>query len=752
MAEEEEIGARLRLRDRRQFSNEADAASRSIEGLGDSAKRADGKGRGLGATFGGLARTLGGIAVKGALAGTAALGGLAASAIAVGVGYNTLEQRSRAAFTTMLGSRKAANAFMDEIAEFGSTSPFPRQAFIAGAQQLVGFGVEARKVIPIMDSIQDAVAATGGGGEELSRIIGVFADIQGQGKITGDALMQMGVLGIDAAKMIADATGLSTDDVRKSISKGNIGAAASIDILTSGLTKRFGGAADNVKETWVGSMDRIKAAWRDIGGVLVAPFIDPKGGGMAITWANNFATRLWGIKAAIPGIVEAAPGIWKSFQAGDMTGIEDAFTGLFGDVAAGPLTEVVSILRDMATVGTDLLLPTLKDLTAGSSGFITPLGVARDLLGFMADNAEDLQPWLTGLIVSFLAWKTVVTLQNIQMSIANGLATVKAVKLGLLTGATVAQTGAEKLNRKAVLQNTAAHVRAGVMVAAHATKAVASATVIVTKVVAGWFLMGAKALLHGAVIAGQWVLMGVRAVAAGIVMTVQAALVVGKWILMGATAMASGIMMAAAWIIGLGPIGLAIAALLIIGGIFILLWKKSETFRNIVKGALSAVGGAAVAAKDWIVGAFNSVVGFFTGLPARISSAASGLFDGIKNAFKSAVNWIIDKWNGLSFKLPSIDTHIPGIGKVGGFTLGAPNIPRLHTGGTVASGGAVNILPGEEIVVLPPAATVVPMSAEVAATMASRGNSGPTILQVILDRKVLAEAVYDHTGDKVARA
>src|SRR5205814_565610 len=46
---------------------------------------------------------------------------------------------------------------------------------------------------------------------------------------------------------------------------------------------------------------------------------------------------------------------------------------------------------------------------------------------------------------------------------------------------------------------------------------------------------------------------------------------------------------------------------------------------------------------------------------------------------------IIDGWNRLEFKLPTVDTHIPGVGKIGGWSLGTPNIPRLATGGVVTS-------------------------------------------------------------------
>ena len=79
----------------------------------------------------------------------------------------------------------------------------------------------------------------------------------------------------------------------------------------------------------------------------------------------------------------------------------------------------------------------------------------------------------------------------------------------------------------------------------------------------------------------------------------------------------------------------------------------------------------------------DAIVGFVKGMPGRLSSAAAGAFDGVKNAFRDAVNWIIDKWNGLSFSLPSVDTKIPGVGKVGGFTVGTPDIPRLAAGGIV---------------------------------------------------------------------
>ena len=99
-------------------------------------------------------------------------------------------------------------------------------------------------------------------------------------------------------------------------------------------------------------------------------------------------------------------------------------------------------------------------------------------------------------------------------------------------------------------------------------------------------------------------------------------------------------------------------------------------------GIKGVITGAVSGAKDWAKDRFDDLVGIVTGLPRRITSAASSMFDGIKNAFKSALNWIIRAWNGLEFKIPGFDPPGPGP-TFAGFTLGMPNIPEFHKGGVV---------------------------------------------------------------------
>lgn len=135
------------------------------------------------------------------------------------------------------------------------------------------------------------------------------------------------------------------------------------------------------------------------------------------------------------------------------------------------------------------------------------------------------------------------------------------------------------------------------------------------------------------------------------------------------------------------PIGLVILAVVALVAAFVIAYKKSETFRNIVQGAMKGVqvaigwvGEAAVKAKDWVVEKFDQVVGYLKGMPGKVTGAVSGMWDGLTGGFRGAINTIIGWWNDLSFSLPGIDKgpiHIPG------FTLSTPNIPYLADGGIV---------------------------------------------------------------------
>lgn len=102
----------------------------------------------------------------------------------------------------------------------------------------------------------------------------------------------------------------------------------------------------------------------------------------------------------------------------------------------------------------------------------------------------------------------------------------------------------------------------------------------------------------------------------------------------------------------------------------------------------------------WLKDTWNNIVSWFGELPGRIGKAVGGLFDGLKNAFKNAMNSIIDKWNNFKLQI-----KLPAILGGGTITIDTPNIPRFHTGGIFrapVSGGQGLALLRDGERVLPP--------------------------------------------------
>lgn len=180
------------------------------------------------------------------------------------------------------------------------------------------------------------------------------------------------------------------------------------------------------------------------------------------------------------------------------------------------------------------------------------------------------------------------------------------------------------------------------------------------------------------------------------------------------------------------PIGLVVLAIVALIAGIVLLWKNSEAFReffidmweglssffvglfekwwSLFTGFWGAVFDGATAGWNWVADKVSGFVSFVGSLPGKIRSKARGMWDGIKDSFKSALNWIIGKWNNLSFRIPGIS--IPGIGQVwGGMTLNLPDIPMLARGGHIlAPGLAIVGEAGPELVHLGRGATVQPLT------------------------------------------
>ena len=365
------------------------------------------------------------IAVAGAsLLAAVGLGRLVSDTIGLGVAYNTLEQSSKAAFETLLGTAEAAKDMQQSIRDFAMTSPFPRQAFIKGSQQLLAFGFQAQEIIPTLDAVQDAVAAAGGGSQQLEEIIFVMAQIRAAGKITGIDLIQFGQRGINAAQLIGSQMGMTGEQIRESITAGTLDADTALEALTNGMAAKFGGASDKLKNTFVGAVDSMKAATRDLSSALVTPFVDPNGGGYAVVWANKlagflrevekspafdaFVERLTGFAAGMDAIVDALIASAEVLLGGgsftdalnmfDSLTVDSASLTLFLDFLAGVAQFLPQVQEVLQKLGPELLDALIE--VAPTLAPLLPLlaQAAIDILPPLVDAFVDLVPLLVVLL------------------------------------------------------------------------------------------------------------------------------------------------------------------------------------------------------------------------------------------------------------------------------------------------------------------------------------------------------------------
>jgi hypothetical protein len=131
-------------------------------------------------------------------------------------------------------------------------------------------------------------------------------------------------------------------------------------------------------------------------------------------------------------------------------------------------------------------------------------------------------------------------------------------------------------------------------------------------------------------------------------------------------------------------------------------WSKVAAYFGFWFGLFNKVKGWVGAAIGWIKDKFVAHIAFIKSIPGKISGALSRMWDGMKSGFKSAINYVIGKWNGLQFTIPSFSI----LGKsFGGGSIGTPNIPQLGDGGIVKAspgGTLVNIgEAGEDEAVVP---------------------------------------------------
>ena len=332
--------------------------------------------------------------------------------------------------------------------------------------------------------------------------------------------------------------------------------------------------------------------------------------------------------------------------------------------------------------------------------------ILKDQFGELQEMVgEKLLPALTtvtGAGIAAMAW----------MSEHEGITWGLGITVGALAAAVLLASAYTTIHTAATTASSAAQA------AWNATKAIGTSTLFT------W--IGVKALEFGAWVAGTAATIGATAsmvahgVATGVVRVATVAWTGVQWLLNAA--------------LSANPIALVVIAIAALVAAVVWAWNNVDWFRNGLISAWEWIKGVWAGVPDFFAGIgrgissfftatwdviktvfswsplgiivtnWDSIIGFFKGLPSKVASAASGLFDGLVSAFKAGVNTIIRLWN--NFKLEIGGGEIMGMA-IPSVTLNTPNIPYLASGGTIERGGwAVVGERGPELAKFPGGTTV----------------------------------------------
>ena len=322
-----------------------EAVGVSVEDVGRKMERASDKTERLSVPFSGLSKTLTGAFTKSQLIATAitSLAGKFASfgegVVKQGADFNQAMEKYRVAYTNMLGSAEQAQAVLNQIKQDAAHTPLNVDSLVQANQLLISAGVDAGKARSTILALGDAVSATSGGNDALSRMAANLQQIKNVGKASAADIKQFAMAGIDIYGILADYTGKSTAEVQN--------MTISYDLLTAALQKaseeggRYYNAMETQSQTMSGRIETLKDNWSQLLGTLTEGLTETEG--KLVTAASGWVQRLQEAfeTSGANGLMQAGGHIVDDIA----TGISDGIPSL-ATQAAGAVQNFALYLQD----------------------------------------------------------------------------------------------------------------------------------------------------------------------------------------------------------------------------------------------------------------------------------------------------------------------------------------------------------------------------------------------------------------------
>lgn len=351
-----------------------------------------------------------------AFAAAVAAGGAALAALGKqGIEYNAEMEKYRTGFTTLLGDAQKAADLMEQIKSDAAVTPFDVAGLTQAVQLLVSADINAADARTTILALGDAIAATGGGDDELARMAQNLQQVSNTGKATAVDVKQFAMAGINIYKVLADYLGVTAKeaaemDVTFEMLQGALVAAASEG-------GRYFGAMADQSETFNGAVSNLGDSFGQFSGRVTEGLSKAAVG--LVTTLSDMLNSMSPFEEAITAVFDAiADGVTQRLPL-----IQGAFETL--GTAAGQILPKISEMREYLPDISDamtLIAPAAEQLknvipvlSESVNALLTPLkGISTEalpaareeftnLLTVLSELTADIMPVLAGFVGELLA-------------------------------------------------------------------------------------------------------------------------------------------------------------------------------------------------------------------------------------------------------------------------------------------------------------------------------------------------------------
>ena len=141
---------------------------------------------------------------------------LAKNAAQIGINYNASMESAQAALTTLLGDSEEAKSALEQVKEMSKIAPtFSTESLLKASQMIIATGKDAETATQDVYALANAIAASGGGNDELVRMAQNLQQIGNAGKSTSMDIKQFANAGIAIYPILADYMGITVEEASK---------------------------------------------------------------------------------------------------------------------------------------------------------------------------------------------------------------------------------------------------------------------------------------------------------------------------------------------------------------------------------------------------------------------------------------------------------------------------------------------------------------------------------------------------------